>query len=244
MADCQYVWGDTGLEQGRLDELTQTRALALLQGGEHAHGEQDAGRDVGDRRADLHGRAAGRFAGNAHQTAHALGDEVEPAAPPVGIREAETGDHAIDEAGVGLLEGVVADTEPVQGAGTEVLDQHVGMRGEPAQDLLAVCGLKVEGDAPLVPVHHHEGSGFIGDLRWHRTARIISAGYLLDLDDVGAEVGQHEAAGRTCHVMGEVDDLEAGDRPLGVLGHIQRPSTIQRPLNCGVRFSMNARTPS
>ena len=31
----------------------------------------------------------------------------------------------------------------------------------------------------------------------------------LDLDDVGAEISQHQAAGRPCHVHGEIEDLDA-----------------------------------
>ena len=50
---------------------------------------------------DLDRRPARPFAGDAHQPAHALRDQVEAAAIGVGAGAAEAGDRAVDQAGIG-----------------------------------------------------------------------------------------------------------------------------------------------
>ena len=41
---------------------------------------------------------------------------------------------------------------------------------------------------------------------------VVAVRPFLDLDDVGAHVGEHQGAGRPRHDMGEIDDLQAGER--------------------------------
>ena len=43
-------------------------------------------------------------------------------------------------------------------------------------------------------------------------ARIVAAGQLLDLDDVGAHVGEHHAARRAGHDLRELEHAHAGER--------------------------------
>ncbi len=99
----------------------------------------DAGENVGEGDADLLRLAVG-FAGQVHHPAHALDDEVVAGARRVGAVVAEAGDRAIDEARIERLQAGVV--EPVLGepAGLEILDQHVGARGEPAHDLAGPPG--------------------------------------------------------------------------------------------------------
>ena len=88
---------DRGFEQRGVNHLAFAGAVAMLERGEDARAGEDAGRDVGDRRPDLDGRPAGPFPGDAHQPAHALGDEIVAAA--IGIRPgaAEARNGAVDE---------------------------------------------------------------------------------------------------------------------------------------------------
>ena len=48
---------------------------------------------------------------------------------------AEAGDRAVDEARVALAQRRVVEAEPVERAGAEVLEQHVGARRELAREL-------------------------------------------------------------------------------------------------------------
>ena len=48
-------------------------------------------------------------------------------------------------------------------------------------------------------------------------ARVVAAGQLLDLDHVGAEVGEHHAGRRARHDLREFEHAHAGQRPGGAL---------------------------
>jgi len=60
-----------------------------------------------------------------------------PGAVAVGTVLAVAADRAIDETGVVGTQAVVADPETIQHARPEGLQQHVGIAGEPQQNLCA-----------------------------------------------------------------------------------------------------------
>ena len=93
--------GNAGFEQRGVDDLPLAGFEGVDAGAKDAIGGQGAGGDVGDRDADF-GRGAVGKAGNAHQSAHTLGDEVEAAALGVGAGRAKAGYGAIDQAGLEL----------------------------------------------------------------------------------------------------------------------------------------------
>jgi len=95
------------------------------------------GGDVGDRGAGLDRLAAGALAGDAHQPAHALGDEVEAAKLRIGSGAAEAGERAIDQPGVALAQIVIAEAELGHRVVAVILDQHVGIGEQAAQHRLA-----------------------------------------------------------------------------------------------------------
>ncbi len=161
--------------------------------------------------AGLRRRAAG-FAGDRHQPAEALRDQVEAALVGPRTVAAEAGDRAVDEAGVGLGQHVVAEPQLLHRAGAVVLRQHVGVAHHPQQDVLALRVLQVQGDAALVAVHHQERRRHAVDARLAVAARVVAAGQLLDLDDVGAHVGEHQPGGRAGHDLREFEHAQAGER--------------------------------
>src|SRR3546814_17181993 len=63
------------------------------------------------------------------------------------------------------------------------------------QNLPALWQLEVQRHAPLVAVQNHKGRRHPIDSGLAITAGIIAARQLLDLDDVGAHIGQHHPAG-------------------------------------------------
>ena len=96
------------------------------------------------------------------------------------------------EARVSSREPLVTEPEPVHDARPEVLDQHVGVRGEVADEVGAARGGQVDADASLAGVHLREHASpsvrddaeQVGDIR----ARA------LDPDDVGAEIAEDPPA--------------------------------------------------
>ena len=175
-----------------------------------AHGGVVAAREVGDRDADAH-RPLARQPGDRHQAAHALRDLVE--ARPVGVGPvlAEARQAHVDEARVDLAQGLVVDAEPVLHVGPVVLDQHVGGRRQLLEDGDALGRLEVERDAALVAVQVEE----VGAVR--ATPPIASSSPLLrhlDLDDVGAPIGEMPRRRRPGARARQVDHLEAGQRSL------------------------------
>ena len=182
-----------GFEQRRVDQL----ALAALQqmhvGADDAERAEDAGVDVGDRRADL-GRRSARIAGDAHQPGKPLRDQVEAALGRVGAGQAVAGQGAVDQPRIGSAQHVVAEAQPFHRADAEVFDDDIGAVDDPPQRRVRRRVLQVERDAPLVAVHHHERARLAVDFGRREAPRVVAVGHALDLDHVGAHVGEQHAA--------------------------------------------------
>ena len=93
-------------------------------------------------------------------------------------------------------------------AGAEVLDQDVGGRGQPADRLLAVLGLEVEHDALLADIELAEHGAAALAQRRPGPHRLAAVG--LDLDDLGAHVGEHARTVGTGDGGRKIQDPEAG----------------------------------
>src|SRR3546814_2872009 len=106
-------------------------------------------------------RLAVRLAGQAHDAAHALGEVVVAGARRVGSRLAEAGDRAVDEAGMALLQVVVAEPVAREVPDLVVLDQDVAVADQLGRQLLALGLGDVDADGALVAV-----GGEIGRASW------------------------------------------------------------------------------
>ena len=103
-----------------------------------------------------------------------------------------------------------AEPEPLHHAGAVVLDEHVARAGQADRELHAPRRRQVDADVALAGVLLHEvrrqpvdaGAG---------VAREVTVGRL-ELDHVGAEVGQHPRAVRPGEDAREVEDADAGQR--------------------------------
>src|SRR5207253_7557394 len=116
-------------------------------------------------------------AGDAHDAAHALGDEVVAAAMRVGARGPEAGDRAVDQAWVDRPELVPVDAQAPRGAGTIVLHEHVGGLHQAMDDLDARRPLEIDGDPALAAVHREEGAA-VAVLAGRAAAHVLAAGRL------------------------------------------------------------------
>ena len=230
----QHVRGDVGeerhdgVEHRHLDPLAEARAGTLEEGGRDAVGGVDAGGDVGNGWRRLDRRAVG-LAGVPHEAAGGLEDEIHAGLLRERAARAERRDRAVDEARVPFAQRVVAEPVPLHHARAEVLDQHVGLRDEAADERRARLLPDVDRDAALVPVEPlevepadlgREPSGAVG------VADAVAATRLLHLDDVGAEVAEQGGAPRTGGLVAQVDDADArkGRAPVAGAAHQQYPS--------------------
>ena len=93
------------------------------------------------------------------------------------------------------MKGVGTQTEPLERAGPEVLDQHLGIGHQAAHHLEVDGRLQVEGNRPLVPVDQLPPQTF--SVAWvapGHVAQAVTTVGSLDLDHVGAEIGKIASA--------------------------------------------------
>src|SRR6266478_9831712 len=198
---------DLRFEQRGVDPLPHAASLALDQRHQHRLSEQEAGAKIVDRNADPH-RALTRQAGDRHQPAHALGDLVDARPLGVGPGLAEPGDAAIDYSRVDLLHRFVIDAEAMLYGRAKVLDDNVGLLRELEKNRFALLGLQVERQAALVAVQVLEIEP-LASRTGHITPRLARR---LDLDDVGAPIGELANRSRPGAGMTQIENGVTGQR--------------------------------
>ena len=155
-----------------------------------------------------------------HQPAQRLGDELSALVVPVWPPKPKGGDGGVYEAGVGILQGVVAKAQGVQIPGRAVLQQDVGRgRQRPEADLVGGV-LQVKRDAPLVQVVGEEGDAALrvgGSACVGRQPAAFVAVRWLNANHVRAQVS-HQPSGVLGPGPGEVKDPQVGQRPADVRG--------------------------
>ena len=171
-------------------------------------------------------------AGGRGGAAGALGDVLVDLAVLVGTG-AEALHRGHDHARIGLVDVLPGEPHAVERAGREILHQHVAMLDQPVEDFLALGMLGVDGDRALVAVEHGEieavGALHVAQL----AARDVADAGPLDLDAVGAHIGEKLGAGRPRLHMGEIEDAHAVERLAGVaprLGRGRRQALPRRRL--------------
>ena len=154
-------------------------------------------------------------AGAGHRPAHRVQREVGALEVAVRAGLPEVGDRGHDELRLHLAQHVVAEPQPLHDAGPVVLDQHVGGRDEVEQALAALVGAEIEDDAVLVGVEEQEHAGAIepGHVAEERGQGPsgVAAGPL-DLDHLGAGVGEDARAERARRVLRQVDYADVVQR--------------------------------
>jgi hypothetical protein len=106
-----------------------------------------------------------------------------------------------------LRQGLVVEAQFGHQARTEVLEHHVALLDQFERGRMALGRLDVEHDALFVAVERTEEA----DAETRQLARLV-ASRRLDLDDLGAEVGQDHPAGRAHHHVREFDNPHALQR--------------------------------
>ena len=134
-----------------------------------------------------------------------------------GLRSAlpETGDGAVDQAGIDFCQLLVRKSQATHHRRPEILHQHVRGFNQPGEDLFAFCRFQVEGQRFLVGVLSQETGahqllvefGHIAQL-----ARQVAALRIFDLDYIRAQQRQ----------------VQRGKRPGQHVGHVQDADTFQQ----------------
>ena len=191
-------------EEVDLDVLALTRRRPRVEGREDPDRRMHAGDDVEDRDPRSEGGALG-VAGEAHEAGDGLDHEVVAREVAALLAAAEAADRRIDDAGVARGDAVVVEPEARQAAGLEVLDEDVGATGELVGEAAVLLALEVEGDGALVPVDGEVVGRGLAAHRRHPAAGVVTARGL-DLDDLGAEVGEEHRRVWPGEDPGEVGD--------------------------------------
>ncbi len=194
------------LEQRGLDQLAPAGLFALAQGGEDADHGQAAAEDVGDRGPGAQRPAArpghpGQAAEHLHHLVQGLALRIRPGHEPL--------EGAEDDARVARPALLPADPQPVHRARGEVLDDHVRLRHQVEEQRPAAIALQVDGQALLVAVEAGEKTG----AEPRKVAGVVTPTRPLDLPDLGAQVGEDQAADRPHDVVPEFEHTHPGERP-------------------------------
>src|SRR6185312_14819530 len=92
--------------------------------------------------------------------------------------------------------------------GAEILDHDICARGEAADHRAAFGPFQIDREAALVAVEGGEKPG----AEAAEPAGTVALGRRLDLDDIGAELGEHQPRGRPHDRVAELQDANAGER--------------------------------
>ncbi|PAV92739.1 hypothetical protein WR25_05610 [Diploscapter pachys] len=191
---------DLHVEQRHIDMLAEACRRAVQQRGLDRDDRIEAGHQVRYRDADLLRAAAWQIvalAGDAHQPAERLNDEVIARLGGARPGLAEAGDRTIDQAGVQRAQAGMVEAVFRQRPRLVILDQHIALRHHRADQRLSFCGGDVDRDRLFAAVGRLEIRGFacrraIGVRHPGRSplARIIPAAGMFDLDDLRAQIRQ------------------------------------------------------
>lgn len=163
--------------------------LLVDQSSQHANGHVQRAQHVAHRGAGAGGGAIGP-AGGAHQAAHGLTNDVITGALAQRARVAETGDRAVDDAGVDLFQHIVAQAQFLHRTGAVVLQHDIGLFDHLFKDLFAFRLFQVQGHADLAAVEVCVVNTVAVDKGAHLTSIVAALG-VLDLDHRSTHIGHH-----------------------------------------------------
>jgi len=191
------------LELRQVDQLPAPRLPPVPDGGQHRERSQVSPRQVRVRVAEAGRRAAGL--GHEERVA---GERLErrPVAHVVAVRprQAEARHAHADHVRAEPHEHVVVEPQVGHHPRAEVVDDDVRDRREPAREVQAARIVQVEQDAPLAAHERaREAAAAVAE---------VEAPAALDLDHVGAQVGEDAGRHRPGDHPGEVEDANAVER--------------------------------
>ena len=154
--------------------------------------------------------------GNAHDAAGRLRDHVEGEVVLVGSAGAKALHLRVDDARIDGVHHVVAEPQPLNGAGREILHHDIGAFRHVLDEIEPTLGFEVDGDGFLVGVEQQEIPGVLALARAGLPAQQGAARFaalrVFHLDDLGAEPGECLGAGWAGLELGQVQNTDAGKK--------------------------------
>ncbi len=188
--------------------------VARPQRHQHAERAVEPGHVVGQRGgARRRGRPV-RIAGEEGDAAEGVADAPEAGLGAVGAGLAVAGHAQHHELRVHRAQHVPAEAPAFERAGLEILGQHVGLGDELLQHLDALGRFQVERDRLLVARLRQPDQRVAAFADGAEAAAGIAHLGLLDLDHLGAELRHDRGAVGGGDVGRDVDDADAGERPV------------------------------
>jgi hypothetical protein len=160
---------------------------------------------VDDRWPSPDGGAA-RFAGDTHNTRAGLNEGVIARAVPVRPAPTKGAQRTIDRAWVELPD--VLEAEPLLGktATPKRLDDNIGARGKPADDLSPFGRFNVDGDTFFVAVDGEEQRTAVAPAWRQPLAGVIAHLRPLNFDNPRAQIAQNHRTERSCQIPGHIQN--------------------------------------
>src|SRR3954453_1867675 len=121
---------------------------------------------------------------------------------------AEARDRDIEDPRLARRDLLIVEAEAMDDLGAEALEEDVGALQQPPHDLLAGVGLEVDGETALSQIAD-DREGRMAGVADAQRARPVAVAQALDLDHVGAVLGEQHGAVRSGDPLAEIDDLEA-----------------------------------
>ena len=202
--------GDLGVEHRHVDLDPLTGSLAVVEGGVHANGGEESGRDVADGGSDAGGGSASGSR-EAHESPHGLDHHV--VGGPGGIRACvpKAGCGGVDEPREAFVEGVPAVAQPLHGARAEVFHQYVRSSQQAVEVLAVLFVLEIETDALFAAVEGRKIGRPLPD-EGADLAGVVAAFGVFHLDHPGTEVCQHQGAERAGQHPCQVENGDIRER--------------------------------
>src|SRR5947208_2679884 len=200
---------DLAVEERQIDLAALPGALAAEERAGDREGTEHPAGQVGHRQAHAD-RAPVGLAGDGHGAAHRLQREVERG--PVAVRSllAVGGDRADDDPLVERPELRVREAQALHDAGAEIFPDHVRLTDELVEHLAATLAVEVERERFLVAIDRQEVRRLaVGQERRAHAPHRVAAIRILDLDHLGALVGEQHRAVRSREHTREVEDANA-----------------------------------
>jgi hypothetical protein len=196
-----------GVMHGDVDVIAAAGLCASQQRHQHAGKPLQRAEIVGDRNAG-NGAAAVVAERQAQRAGQRFQRKIMRRPVVVGAMLTEGRDRAIDDARIARADRIVAEAEACGDTGAKGLNQNIGVIAKTQQRVATCCILQVDHHALLAAVQvAEEGAG----PRIHRrdvTSR-IALPWRLDLDHLGAVIGERHGEEGSGQEPGQVDDLEA-----------------------------------
>ena len=199
--------GQRRLEHRHVQALALARRLLAVERRSTGEGRGDAGGEIDRGEARAHRPRVG-MARDRHHARGRLDGAVIGRRAGIGAGLPVARYRTEDEARPDLLQRLVAEAQPVHGAGLEVLHHDVRPGDEAMHHLAGAGMLEVERQRPLAGVdrqEHRRHAGAPEVVVADQVAALVAAGPLLQLDDIGAHHRQVLGAERAGDHLREVD---------------------------------------